>query len=113
MLLISHCLSSHSHVEGRDRSVKGAAVLIEVYDHGLFANNNFIGMALVPLQSIPAVSASEDSSLTSCTLHLIKTIPLFIPVDSPALAELTNRAMGKKDHAAHELVKKIKKLRSV
>ena len=101
----------HSHVE--DRSVNGAALLIEVYDHDLFPRDDVIGMALVPLQSIPAVSSSDDSSLTSCSQHLIETIPLFIPVDSPALAELTNRAMGKKDLNAYEFVKKVKKLRSV
>ena len=111
--MVGRCLSSFSHVEGRDRSVKGAAVLVEVYDHDLLSSNDFIGMALVSLQSIPAVSSSDDSSLTSCSQHLIETIPLFIPVDSPALAELTNRAMGKKDLNAYEFVKNIKKLRSV
>ena len=111
--MVGCCLSSHSHVEGRDRSVKGAAVLIEVFDYDRLSSNDAIGVALVSLQSIPAISSSDDSSLTSSSQRLVETIPLFVPVDSPALAELTNRAMGKKDLNAYEFVKKVKKLRSV
>ena len=87
--------------------------MIEVYDFDRLASNDVIGVALVALSDIPVVSAARDSSLVSSSQHCVATLPLFIPVDSPALHELTNRAAGKKDVTAHEFAKKIRKLRSL
>ena len=102
-----------SPVAPSDLSTKGAAVLIEVYDYELLGSNDVIGVALLDLSDVPTVSSTRDSGLADTQEHHVATLPLFIPVDSPALRELANRAMGKKDLAAHELVQKIRKLRSL
>ena len=101
-----------SPVDPSDLSTKGAAVLIEVYDYEILGSNDVIGVALVELSEVPTVSSTRDSGLADSQQHRVATLPLFIPVDSPALRELTSRAVGMKDVTAHELVKKIRKLRS-
>lgn len=87
--------------------------MIEVYDYDRIGSNDVIGIAVVDLSDVPTVSSTQDNGLASTQQHRVATLPLFIPVDSLALRELTNRAVGKKDLAAHELVKKIRKLRSL
>jgi len=101
-----------SPVDPSDLSSKGAAVLIEVYNYEILGSNDVIGVALVDLSEVPTVSSTRDSGLADSQQHRVATLPLFIPMDSPVLRELTSRAVGMKDVTAHELVKKIRKLRS-
>lgn len=80
--------SSHSPVKKEDMALQGGVLLLTVFDHDIITSDDFTGLCVVPLNSVPGATATPSSPT-----QRNHTLPLFVITDdiSRALIELRNR----------------------
>jgi hypothetical protein len=90
-------------------ALQGGILLLTVFDHDIITSNDFMGMCVVSLNSIPGATSTTHPSSPSQRNH---TLPLFIITDdtmSRSLLELGTR-LKKGDSRATSFFKVNKKI---
>jgi len=82
---------SHSPAKAEDATIQGSILLLTLYDHDIITADDFMGMCVVPLHTLPGVEpgSKDRSSRQNLDLSLFQ---LSDSSQSRAASELADRA---------------------